>query len=81
MAPITPALPQACRNALLPERRSRFEQILNVAHWERAGLGRLGAGRARMSYASGLFSPRALLDDHFEHPMNNLSRKEIWLRF
>ncbi len=36
---------------------------------ERAGLGRLGAGRVKYRYASGSFSPAALLDDLFEHPL------------
>lgn len=35
--------------------------------WERAGLGRLRVGRVRYRYASGFFSPAALLSDLFEH--------------
>jgi len=34
---------------------------------ERDGLGRLVVGRVKYRYASGFFSPAALLADHFEH--------------
>jgi hypothetical protein len=46
---------------------SRVEKILNVPTWEKNPSRRVRGGRMKW-YASGFFSPAALLDGHFEHP-------------
>ena len=45
--------------------------------WDRAGLGRLRAGRVIYRYVSAFFSPAVLLDGHFEHPKVFLVRVYI----
>jgi len=72
--------PYACQNRRLthwtcplPGFALGSKKILNVPRG-RAGLGRLLVGRVKCRYASGFFSPAALLDDLFEHSgINRLS--------
>jgi len=80
-------------NGVLGSKQSRPPHHLGGAHkrgatysshrapstypWDRAGLGRLRAGRVIYRYVSAFFSPAVLLDGHFEHPKVFLVRVYI----
>jgi hypothetical protein len=69
---IPPTQPQARQDALLPERRSRFYQLLNVPlEKSRSGPAQGWAGEMVVRFRCAL-KPAALLDDRFEQPDANL---------
>jgi hypothetical protein len=74
-------------------RGAPYSPCASTYPWDRAGPGRLGVERVKCRYASGCFSPAALLgkgrvlsrlgwagvmEGHFEHPVRNFPRVGVF---